>query len=60
MNFLYVLGGIACLVFGGWILIKQLKIFADGKQDEWGFDTKILIGGIGFIISGIALIEKYL
>jgi hypothetical protein len=60
MNALYVFGGIACLVFGAWLTIKQIKIFAKGKQDQLGWDIKLLGGGIIFIIGGICLIAKYI
>jgi len=59
-NFLYVLGGIACLIFGIWLTVKQVKTFKRGKQDQLGFDIKLLSGGIMGVMIGIYLIAKYL
>lgn len=60
MNGLYVFGGIACLVFGIYLTKKQVKTFNSGKQDQLGFDIKLLGGGIMAIIGGVYLIMKYL
>jgi len=51
-------GGITCLVLGIYISIVQIKKFAKRKQDELGFDIKLLGGGIIFIIGGIALLAS--
>ena len=60
MNILYVLGEIACLIFGAWLTINQIKIFVKGKQDELGWDIKGLGVGTMFIIIGIYLITHYM
>jgi hypothetical protein len=60
VNVLYVLGGIACLIFGAWLAIKQIKIFVRGKQDELGWDIKGLGVGIMFIMIGVYLIAHYI
>jgi LPXTG-motif cell wall-anchored protein len=59
-NFLYVLGGIALIGLGGYIVIRQIKKIKAGKVDSMGFDYRLLGGGIMFIIGGIATIIKYL
>lgn len=59
MNILYVILGIVSLAFGIRTIIRQLRIFARGKQDKYGFDIKILVGGIGFLILGTGLILAY-
>jgi hypothetical protein len=60
MNFLYVLGGVACLAFGIWLTVHQVKIFLKKEQDELGFDIKGLGVGIMAIIIGIFIISKYI
>ncbi len=60
MNALYVLGGCACLAFGIYLTIKQVKTFIKGEQDKFGFDIQGLGGGIMFIMIGLYLIFKYL
>jgi len=60
MNVLYILGGIACLIFGIWDVTKEIKVFAKGKQDKYGADIKILGADIMFIIIGIYLIVHYI
>jgi hypothetical protein len=49
-----------CLTFGIYITMRQVKIFAKGKQDRLGFDIQSLGAGIMFIMIGIYLIFKYL
>lgn len=60
MNGIYILGGIACLAFGIYLTVKQIKTFLAGKQDQLGFDIKLLGGGLIGIMIGIYLIIKYL
>jgi hypothetical protein len=60
MNNLYELGGVGCLAFGAWLTIKQIKVFAKGKQDELGFDIKGLGAGIMCIMIGVYLIAHYI
>ena len=60
MNNLYELGGIALLAFGIWLTVHQIKVFKEKKQDQLGFDIKLLSAGIMAIILGIALISKYI
>lgn len=60
MSTLHVLGGIFCLCLGVFIIVKQSKTFIKGQQDRLGFDIKLLGGGIGFVIIGIAILAKYL
>ncbi len=42
------------------LTVKQIKIFAKGKQDQLGFDIKLLGGGTMFIIIEIYLITHYI
>jgi TctA family transporter len=58
-NDLYVVGGIACLIFGLYISTVQIKKIKAGKQDQLGFDYKLLGGGIMFIIIGLAFIIQH-
>lgn len=60
MRALYILGGIASLIFGLVIIIRQIKTFKKGEQDELGFDIKLLGGGMGFLMIGIYLLAKYI
>jgi hypothetical protein len=59
-NGLYVIAGIACLSLGLFVTVFQVKKFIRKKQDNLGFDIKLLAGGIMFIIIGIALIIHHL
>jgi hypothetical protein len=52
----YVMIGIALTVFGLWLVIREIKIFAQGKQDKLGFHIQLLSGGILALILGIAMI----
>lgn len=56
MNYTYLFGGIASLVFGGCLTIYQIRIFIKGRQDKLGWDIKGLSGGIGFTMIGIYLL----
>jgi hypothetical protein len=58
MNTLYVLIGIALTIFGIWLTIREIKIFAQGKQDKLGFHIQLLGGGTLAIILGIAMIVQ--
>jgi hypothetical protein len=60
LSFLYTIGGFAVLVFGIWLIVKQMKTFAKKEQDQLGFDIKLLGGGIMAIILGISLIANYI
>ena len=60
MRALYIVGGIASLIFGLVIIIRQIKTFKKGEQDELGFDIKLLGGGMGFLMIGIYLLAKYI
>ncbi len=60
MNGLDLLGGFACLAFGIFIILKQIKKFRNHQQDQLGFDIKLLGGGIIFIMGGICLIAQSL
>jgi hypothetical protein len=60
MNILYVLSGFACLAFGTWLTIKQIKTFRKNEQDDLGFDIKLFGGGLMAIVLGIALITHYI
>jgi hypothetical protein len=50
------IGGLAFLILGLYITYIQIKTFKSGKQDQLGFDIKLLGGGIMAIILGLALI----
>lgn len=56
MNYTYLLGGIASLIFGGGLTIYQIRIFIKGKQDQLGWDIKLLSGGIIFLMGGIYML----
>jgi hypothetical protein len=58
MNSVDMLAGLACLGIGVSITIVQIKTFSKGKQDQLGFDIKLLSGGVIFIIIGIMLTAK--
>jgi hypothetical protein len=60
MNGLYVLGGFACLAFGLFLTIIQVKTFWKGKQDELGFDIRGLGVGIMAIMIGVYLLVNYI
>lgn len=60
MSTLYVLIGIAFTIFGVWLTIRQVKIFAQGTQDRLGFSVQLLGGGIMSLILGIAMIIQNL
>jgi hypothetical protein len=55
MNSVDMLAGLACIGIGVYITIVQIKKFSKGKQDQLGFDIKLLGGGVVFIIIGIML-----
>lgn len=59
MNYLYMIGGIACLAFGLYLTMKRIKIFMAGKQDKLGFDIQLFGAGIMGIMIGIYLMVKY-
>jgi hypothetical protein len=56
MSSVDLLAGLACLGFGIYITIIQIKKISKGKQDQLGFDIKFLGGGIMCIMVGVALI----
>ncbi|GAB2976983.1 hypothetical protein GCM10027049_09960 [Mucilaginibacter puniceus] len=56
MNYTYLFGGIACLIFGGWLTIHQIRIFKKGKQDRLGVDIKGLSVGTLLLILGVYLL----
>jgi hypothetical protein len=56
MDYKYLIGGLAFLGFGVWLVINQVKIFRRGNQDELGWDIKLLAGGIIFAMIGIYLL----
>ncbi len=56
MNYPYLFGGIASLIFGGWLTFYQIRIFIRGMQDNLGWDIKGLSVGIIFTMVGIYLL----
>ncbi|MHB8208446.1 hypothetical protein [Mucilaginibacter sp.] len=60
MNILYVLGGIASLIFGTWLTIKEINVYRAGEQDKLGADIKMLGGALMLVMVGVALILKYI
>jgi len=56
MDYKCLIGGLAFLGFGVWLVINQVKIFRRGNQDELGWDIKLLSGGIIFAMIGIYLL----
>ena len=59
MNYTYLLGGMASIGFGGWLIFNQIKIFVRGKQDKLGWDIKLLSGGILCLMLGIYLLTHF-
>ena len=49
----YLFGGIICLFLGIYIVGIQIKTFRERKQDNLGFDLKLLGGGIMAVILGM-------
>jgi hypothetical protein len=43
---------------GIYIVILQIKWFKKGLKDQFGYQVRFLIGGIGFIVLGILIIVK--
>lgn len=60
MNFLYILGGIALVLFGIWQGYKEIKIFSSGKQDPLGADIKLFGASIGAVMIGVYLIVNFI
>jgi len=60
MNVLYVLGGLCLLAVGIFISAVQIKKIRADKAGQLGSAYKLLVGGVIFIMSGIALIDKYI
>lgn len=56
MDYKCLIGGLAFLGLGVWLVINQVKIFRRGNQDELGWDIKLLAGGIIFAMIGIYLL----
>jgi len=52
------IGGIAVLGLGVYITRNQIQTFRKKEQDELGWDIKLLGGGMGLMMIGIALIVK--
>lgn len=57
---LYIIGGLLCLAIGIYIIRLEVRTFMKGEQDEMGFDIRLLGGGIFFIMTGVAILIKYL
>ena len=53
----HLIAGIASILFGALITLKQIKVFRQGEQDRLGFDIRLLIGGICFVFIGLALLS---
>jgi hypothetical protein len=58
MSVLYVIVGIVLTLFGIWLAIREIKIFAEGKQDRLGFHIQLLGGATLCLILGIAMIVQ--
>lgn len=58
MSAIYVLIGIVLTLFGGWLTTREIKIFAQGKQDRLGFHIQLLGGGTLVLALGIAMIVQ--
>jgi len=56
MNVLYIVLGLILIIFGIWLIRREVRIFIRGQQDDLGYDIKGLIFGITTIIGGIILI----
>lgn len=57
MDYTNLLGGIACLTFGAWLTIRQIRKVIKGTQDNMGWDIRAIGGGISFVIIGIYLLS---
>jgi hypothetical protein len=46
------IGGIASLLLGIYVIVIQTKIIRAGLQDRLGFDYKLLIAGVALLMTG--------
>jgi hypothetical protein len=60
MNVLYVIGGIALIVFGIWLSIKKVKTIDSTPQKDHTYDYKQLILAFTSIVCGIILICQHI
>ena len=60
MDMKYVLGGAASLILGLYIIVKQIRTIRAGQQDSLGWDYRLLIGGVIFLMLGIGMIAQNL
>ena len=58
MNLLGLAGGIALIIVGLYFVVTYLRKYVKHEQDDMGFDSKLIAGGLGCIMIGIALIAK--
>jgi hypothetical protein len=59
MDALNIIGGIALILLGIWLLIFQIKNWTANKQDTAGWGIRFFLLGIGCIGCGIILIAKH-
>jgi hypothetical protein len=60
MNALYVLIGVTFILVGLYVINIQIKKFKQGKQDQLGFDVRLLISGISALLVGIIMVVQYI
>jgi hypothetical protein len=58
MNIPIILLGLVMICIGILIVIFQIRWFKKGLKDQFGYQTRLLLGGIGIIVLGIIVIVK--
>ncbi|MFI5139711.1 MAG: hypothetical protein ACHQIM_17955, partial [Sphingobacteriales bacterium] len=58
MNIGQIIMGSVMSCIGILIVIFQIKWFKKGLKDQFGYQGRFLLGGIGFIVIGIIVIVK--
>jgi hypothetical protein len=56
MNVLYIIGGLALLIFGIWLTVIKARNISRGRKSVLGSDIQLIIAGIASIICGIIII----
>lgn len=59
MNISYIILGVGMICVGILIIILQLKWLKKGIKDRFGYQGRMLLGGVAFVIFGIFLLVKY-
>ena len=58
MNIGYIIMGLIMVCIGILIVILQIKWFKKGLKDQFGYQGRMLLGGIGFTVIGIIVIVE--